>query len=144
MRIGLNWDFGYISESLVGFRTHPDTITRAIGSEQGVTSAGPDLVLLYSEVNFQQRTEFIGEAPLEPRRKQRLHALATLYLIAESAWALPWREVAVRMGKLVRTYPRILLHARSWRIIAAQLGGRRARAALRRMWTPGARTVEAD
>ena len=66
MRIGLNWDFGYISESLVGFRTHPDTITRAIGSEQGVTSAGPDLVLLYSEVNFQQRTEFIDEAPLEP------------------------------------------------------------------------------
>jgi glycosyltransferase involved in cell wall biosynthesis len=131
MRIALDWDFGYLAQPLVGFRTHPGTITKNIGVEHGVTSVGRELVLVYSQVIFQQRMDFLADAPLEPRRTKRLRALTRLQLLAESAWNLPWSDVAGRLVKLVRTYPRILLRPVLWRLVLAQLGGRRVRAALR-------------
>ena len=97
-----------------------------------MTSEGRERVLLYSQVIFERRMDFLEDAPLEPRRTRRLRALARLQLLRQSATGLPWREVALRLAKLVRTDPRIVLRPALWRLVVAQLGGRRVRSALRR------------
>lgn len=132
MRIALDWDFGYIAKPLVGFRTHPESITTNAGAQRGVASDGRERVLLYSQLNFQRRTEFLDEALLDSHIAKRLRALATLQLVVESAGlGLPFKEVAACLGRVVCTYPRIMLRRALWRLVLAQLGGRRVRSALR-------------
>ena len=132
MRIALDWDFGYVAEPLVGFRTHPESLTANIAAQHGVTSEGPERVLLHSQISFQRRMDFLDNAPLESRRTKRLRALATLRHLVESAGlGLPWNEALARLTKLVRTYPRIVLRPQLWRFVVAHLGGRRVRSALR-------------
>ena len=133
MRIALGWDFGYVAEPLTGLRTHDQTITSDIAVKHGGAPTGRLLVLRYSELIFDRRMDFLGEAPLEPGQTRRYRALARLQLLAESAWNLPWTEVAVRLANVARTYPRIMLRPGFWRLLAAQLGGRRLLAALRRL-----------
>jgi hypothetical protein len=132
MRIALDWDFGYLAKPLVGFRTHPDSITRNIGTEHGVTPNGRELYRAHSQTIFQQRMDFLDHAPLEPRRTKRLQALAELQLLVKSASELRWSKAAVRLANLVRTYPRIVLRRELWHLVVAQLGGRRVHSALRR------------
>jgi len=132
MRIALDWDLGYISRPLVGFRAHPETITGSVAAQRGVNSEGRKRFLLYSQINFQRRMDFLDEAPLEPVKTERLRALAALQLLVDHASSgLPWSEAATRLAKLARTYPRILLRPKLWRLVVAQLGGRRVRSALR-------------
>jgi Glycosyl transferase family 2 len=135
MRIALDWDFGYLAKPLVGFRTHPESITRNIGARHGVTPAGRELHRAHSQTIFQQRMDFLDHAPLEARRTKRLRALGQLQLLVKSASGLPWSETAVRLANLVRTYPRIVLRPELWHVVIAQLGGRRVRSALRRPQT---------
>jgi glycosyltransferase involved in cell wall biosynthesis len=141
MRIALEWDFGYIAKPLARFRTHPETIGASIVSQNGSTLDERERSRRFSQINFQRRIDFLHEAPLEPQRTERLHAFATLQHLAESAnLGLPWDEVAACLANLVRTYPRIVLHPTLWRLVVAQLGGRRVRSALRRAaphWTSG-------
>jgi glycosyltransferase involved in cell wall biosynthesis len=132
MRIALGWDFGYVAEPLVGFRTHPESITRNIGAQGGVTPDGRELYRAHSRTIFQQRMDFLDDAPVEPRRRKRLRALAELQLLVKSASGLPWRETAARLAGIVQTYPRIVLRRELWHLVAAQLGGRRVHSALRR------------
>ena len=132
MRIALDWDFGYLAKPLVGFRTHPESITRNIGAEHGVTPNGHELYRAHSQTIFQQRMDFLDHAPLEPRRTKRLQALAELQLLVKSASELRWSKAAVRLANLVGTYPGILLRRELWHLVVAQLGGRRVRSALRR------------
>lgn len=132
MRIALNWDFGYIDTPLVGFRTHPQTITATVAARHGVTSEGLERNLLHSKIHFQRRLDFLDDAPLDSRRAKRLGALATLqFLVDSAAFGLPWKDAAARLATLVRTYPPIVLRPALWRLVVAQLGGRRVRAALR-------------
>jgi glycosyltransferase involved in cell wall biosynthesis len=132
MRIALDWDFAYIAEPLVGLRRHGETISANIAGRQGVTSSEQEDFLLYSRINLQRRMEFLDEAPLESRRTEGLRALAKLQLVVDTAaLGIPWNETAVRLAKLLRTYPRILLRRKLWRLVVAQLGGRRVRSALR-------------
>jgi len=136
MRIALNWDFGYIAKSLAGFRAHPQTRTRAIAAENGATFDGRSRFFLYSQIKFERRMDFLEEAQLASPTTKRFTALATLQLLAETAASgLPWNEAAGRLAKLVRTYPRILLRPALWRLVVAQLGGRRMRSALSRALT---------
>ena len=133
MRIALGWDFGYVSRPLIGFRPHGDTITRSIALEQGLAPDDREF-LLYSRINFDRRTDFLDGASLPSRRRGWLRGLAGLqFLIENAAWGLPSRDVATRLVELIRTEPRLLGRPALWRLIAAQLGGRRVRAALRRM-----------
>jgi len=132
MRLALDWDFGYIAKPLVGFRTHPDTISMRVAGRLGVTSDGPARGLLNSEIHFQRRMDFLDGASLDPGKTKRLRALATLKLLADSAkLGLSSHKVATRLASLVRGYPRILLRPALWRLVVAQLGGRRVRSALR-------------
>lgn len=132
MRIALDWDFGYIAKPLAGFRKHPQTVTTNVAAQHGLAHGRRESGLLYSRFLFQRRMDFLDAAPLEPPRTKRLRALATLQLLVENAGlGLPSKEVATRLATIVRTYPRIMLHPVLWRLVAAQLGGRRVRSALR-------------
>ena len=132
MRIAVDWDFGYMADPLVGFRTHSESLTANIAAQHGVTSEGPDRILLHSQISFQRRIDFLEDAPLESRTTKRLRALATLRHLVESAGlGLPWNEAMSRLTNLVWAYPRIVLRPQLWRFAVAQLGGRRIRSALR-------------
>jgi glycosyltransferase involved in cell wall biosynthesis len=130
MRIALAWDFGYIAKPLAGFRTHPETRTSNFATPNRVTSDGRERYVRVSQIKFQRRMDFLDDAQLEPQRTKRLRAIATLQLLAENAASgLPWFEAARRLANLVRTYPRIVLRRALWRLVVAQLGGRRVRSA---------------
>jgi glycosyltransferase involved in cell wall biosynthesis len=140
MRMALEWDFGYLAEPLAGLRIHPNRVTTGVGAERARSSDEDERVHLYAQVIFERRVDFLDEAPLEFQTKESLRALATLHLLIESAaLGRPWREVAARLANLVWTYPRILLRRALWRLVVAQLGGRRARSALPRAWARGGR-----
>jgi glycosyltransferase involved in cell wall biosynthesis len=132
MRIALDWDFAYIAEPLVGFRTHRETITANIARAQGVTADQREELLMYTGINFERRMEFLDEAPLESRRTEGLRALARLQLLVDrAALGLPWMEAATGLASLVRKQPGLVLRRKLWRLVVAQLGGRRVRRALR-------------
>jgi len=131
MRIALNWEFGYVAKPLAGFRAHAQTRTRTITAEDGETFERRSRFFVYSQIKFQRRMDFLGEAQLASPTTKRFRALATLQLLTETAASgLPWNEAAARLAKLVRTHPRILLRPALWRLVVAQLGGRRTRSAL--------------
>jgi glycosyltransferase involved in cell wall biosynthesis len=132
MRIALDWDFGYIAKPLVGFRTHSQTITLNVGAEADASSDLSERVRLHSQINFQRRMDFLEDAPLASRRKERLRALARLQLLVEDANSgLSWKEAVSRFANLLRLYPQIVMRRALWRLVVAQLGGRRVRSALR-------------
>ena len=131
MRLALKWDFGYMATPLVGQRGHSGTTTTNVAAEQGVESNERERFRLYSRMNFQQRSDFLDGAPLPAGRVRRLRALAGLQLVVDEASAgLPLGEVAARLAKLLRTYPRIVLRRAFWRLVIAELGGRRVHSAI--------------
>ena len=132
MRIALDWDFGYLASALVGQRTHADSITTSIASGGGLDPGTRERFLVYSQVDFERRLAFLRDAPLAAEVAERLRALATLQRLIDCAAGLGFGEVTARLATLVRTYPRILGRPALWRLLAAQLGGRRARSALQR------------
>ena len=77
--------------------------------------------------------DFLDDAPLGVPEDERGSARSprSSFLSRAPACGLPWSEVAVRLVTLVRTYPRIVLRPKLWRLVVAQLGGRRVRSALR-------------
>jgi glycosyltransferase involved in cell wall biosynthesis len=132
MRLALDWDFGYIARPLVGFRMHAATVTTSVAARHGVPADGRQRGLLYSQINFQRRMDFLEHAPLDPSAAKRLRALAELQLLVEGANSgLPGREVAARFASLVRAHPGIARRPAVWRLVVAQLGARRARSAFR-------------
>jgi glycosyltransferase involved in cell wall biosynthesis len=135
MRIALDWDFGYVARPLVGQRAHPGSVTINAAAEQGVESDERERFRVYSQMNFERRIDFLDRAGLERQKVKRLRALADLQLLVDNAnLGLPWKVVAARLADLVRAYPRIALHRGLWRLIAAELGGRRARSVLREVY----------
>jgi glycosyltransferase involved in cell wall biosynthesis len=136
MRMALDWDFGCIAKSLVGFRVHRHSASMNIGTQAGVASDHRELALRYAQIRWQRRLNFLDDAGLNSRTTKRLHALATLQLLVERASVgLPGSEVRASIANLVRTYPRIMLRPALWRLVVAELGGRRIRSALREPWT---------
>jgi len=131
MQLALHWDFGYLARPLVGQRDHAQEISWKIVKEHGLEPNTPEASRLYAELALQRRMNFIDTAGLEPERADRLRALATLQSIVDLAHAqLPSRDVASRLARLARAYPRILSRPAFWRLVAAQSGARRVRALL--------------
>jgi glycosyltransferase involved in cell wall biosynthesis len=132
MRIATRWDFGYVDRQLTGFRIHEATTTTNISAEEGVATDDRELALMYGRIRFKRRIDFLADAAIDPRSVSRLRALATLHDLVERAyWGLPSREVAAAQVRIARAYPRVVLRPAFWRLVVAQLGGRRLRAALR-------------
>jgi glycosyltransferase involved in cell wall biosynthesis len=135
MRMALKWDFGYIAEPLAAFRVHDESTSSNIGKEDGVVSDDERALLrAHAHTRFQRRINFLDTAAIEKRREQRLRGIATLeFLVERAALGLPSREVAAGIAKLARNHPELLARTAFWRVVLAQLGGRRLRAALRRL-----------
>jgi glycosyltransferase involved in cell wall biosynthesis len=132
MRIALEWDFGYLPQPLAGFRAHPDTVSTNVATRRGIASDGREGSLLYAELNFQRRLAFLADAPLTPERGRRLRGLAELQrLVDRASEGLPTGAVTRSWRHLVRAHPELLRRRATWRLLLAQLGGRRARAVLR-------------
>lgn len=132
MRIALDWDFGYVADTLAGFRIHENTTTSGIGAEHGVTGAGAELDVLHARMRYERRTAFLDESSLASGYAARLRAAATLKLLAVRAAAgAPWTEVLTEQARVLRLYPPIARHRPFWRLVLAQLGGRSLNSALR-------------
>jgi glycosyltransferase involved in cell wall biosynthesis len=133
MQLALDWDFGYLAEPLAGQRAHAQAITALIASESGLEHEERETYRLHSEINFERRMTFLDKAALETRRREQLRALATLQVIVDCAHVgLPTAEVASRLVRLVREHPSVVSRPAFWRLIAAQCGGRRMRALVRK------------
>jgi hypothetical protein len=132
MRIALHWDFGYVARPLTGFRAHAESASSSVGSHEGAQADERELVLLHAQMRFERRMSFLEDASIEPRRAASLRARARLQLLVEEASeGLATREIASRLSDLVIGHPSIMSRPALWRLIAAQLGGRRGRALLR-------------
>jgi glycosyltransferase involved in cell wall biosynthesis len=126
MRMVLDWDLGYLAEPLVGQRAHPQTATAGIASDGGDASGRHAQSMVYAQMNFDQRIGFLGEAAISRSRFKRLRALATLQLLIDEAYAgLGSGDVAARLAQIVRDYPPSLMFSPLWRLVLAQMGGRR-------------------
>jgi hypothetical protein len=131
LQLASKWDFGYLAEPLVGQRDHAHTVSWKIVTENGLEPGTIEAAQLYANIGLQLRMNFIDNAGFEPARADRLRALATLQSIVDLAHEqLPSSEVAARLARLVRAYPRILSSPGFWRLVAAQCGARRVRAML--------------
>jgi len=136
MRIALGWDYFSLAAPLVRLRVHEESGTAALGSFIG----GDYYVSQQPTILFDHRMRFLEEARLEPERDRRYRALAKrAYLegsvetiAARARLGARWTSTAVELARVVRRHPRTLTVGSTWRLIGAQLGGRRAkRAALR-------------
>ena len=136
MRIALGWDFFSLSAPLVRLRVHDESETAALG----VFIGGDYYISEQPTILFDHRMRFLEAAHLEPERDRRYRALAKgAYLegsvetiAARARLGARWTSTAVDLARVMRRHPRTLMVASTWRLIGAQLGGRRARrAALR-------------
>jgi len=134
MRIALQWDFGFLSEPLVAFRVHENSVTANLGS---FTGAGYDVPA--HRILRDRRQGFLEDAgeQLEPEVRARYRALVDetfradeIQRLAETAGLdTPWMSTTVSLLRLIRTDPRVLTVPRTWRLVAAQCGGRSIRRA---------------
>jgi glycosyltransferase involved in cell wall biosynthesis len=134
MRIAVTWDFASLARPLVGYRDHPETASMRIGSEAGRERDGRKRILLYAQTRFDRRIAFLDQAGLSRARTRRLRSLATVsFLVESSGLGTRWVDNSTTLIRVVREYPKILLHPLVWRLVAAQLGGRQVRRALQRL-----------
>lgn len=138
MRIGLDWDFAFVSKPLVAFRLHAASATASQGAyADGVGYRLDNL----PEVLYERRMRFIDEAALPAEDAARYRAIAERTLrhdlirrLAVSAGGGEgWRATNRRFAELVCAEPRTLLDRAAWKLMAAQAGGRGARRAARRL-----------
>lgn len=131
MRVACEWDVACLSASLSALRLHAGAASASVGSFNGV---GYDLRDEEPRIRLNQRLRFLGEATLAEKRAQRYRALAertfrrdTIRCISDraGAGASSWRSTSHSLAMLVRQDPRTLLLPKTWRLCAAQLGGRR-------------------
>ena len=143
LRVGCRWDVACLPTSLAAFRVHADSTTAAVGS---YTGHGYDLWNEGPEIRYRQRLRFLDEAALPAGRVTRYRFLAgralrrdrVLGVAAQGGAGAPWTWTWKRLAQLVRNDPRTLLVPASWRICGAQLGGRTAKRAVRRISGIGA------
>ena len=134
MRIALKWDFAYLDSALVGFRTHEETETKRLASKDGQELDARDRLLTYARIFFDRRMGFLEGAKLPSRLRRRYRSLATLRFLADrGGLGASWMETTSGLWSVVRLYPAILAHPLAWRLVAAQLGGRRLRRATGRL-----------
>jgi hypothetical protein len=128
MRIAQHADYAYLPQRLAGFRLHDQSVSVSVASK---AEAG-ELASAHSQMRHEQRTAFLDRARPDSREAARLRALAELtFLIERAPSGLTARETAACLAGISRLWPRILLRPALWRLVVAQLGGRRLRAAFR-------------
>ena len=134
MRIACDWDFACLSSPLAALRVHAGTATAALGLYNGVNY---DLLDIQPQLLYDRRKRFLDEGRLPAKRAERYRSVAegtfrrdkvgALAVRAGStaSWMSTWRALA----QLMTGDARILLLPPTWRLCAAQLGGRHAKRA---------------
>lgn len=128
LRVGSRWDIACLSASLAALRLHADSTTVAVGSFTG-------------HIRYRQRLRFLDETALPVGRSKHYRVLAeralrrerVLDVATEGGAGADWTWTWKRLTRLVRNDPRTLLVPASWKICAAQLGGRQAKRMVRRL-----------
>jgi cellulose synthase/poly-beta-1,6-N-acetylglucosamine synthase-like glycosyltransferase len=137
LRIALGWDFVSVRRPLVGVRVHEDSETAAaVGS---LTDTDYYIANL-PQILFERRSQFLDEAQKLGVETERYRLLAqrsfrtqSLHRLANQAGSgRSWLSTASELARLARLSPPILLAPTTWRLIAAQLGGRSTKRLLRR------------
>ena len=137
MRIACDWDFAHVSQPLAATRLHAEAATAALGSFTGAGYALDD----QPRVLHGHRTRFLDEAALPKNRCSHYRALAdTTYrrdkiggLATRAGSGASWMSTSRTLAEYTRDDPRVLLLPTTWRLCAAQLGGRYAKRAGRRL-----------
>ena len=136
MRIALDWDFAMISEPLVGVRVHPDAETASVA---GWSGTGYDLNNL-AENLLERRIGFLEEAGLSTwtTRSYRSAAMRAYRRAAVRGIAIrggrdvSWSATNRALLQLLRREPKVVGVPTTWRLLAAQFGGRYAKRVLLR------------
>jgi glycosyltransferase involved in cell wall biosynthesis len=131
LRIALDWDFIAVAAPLVGVRIHEASETSAAISRDELEDENGAV----SRILFDRRMDFLREIQkrdLEVGRYRRLAARAfhrdSIRAIAiRASSGHPWLSTATALCRFVRAHPRALVMPRTWKLVAAQLGGRNAR-----------------
>jgi glycosyltransferase involved in cell wall biosynthesis len=143
MRIALDWDVAFVNQPLAAIRIHGDAATADLGSFVDGSYKLPDHRILHD-----RRLQFLEDARsrIAPAELNDHRALAAktfrsqeIQRLADDAGlGAPWTLTTTDLAKLVREDPRALGSPRAWRLVAAQLGGRRVRSTLGRLRAGGA------
>lgn len=138
MRISREWDYACLSKPLVAFRLHAAAATAALGS---YTGTGYDLLDAQPQTLYRQRLRFLDEANVPPQLAERCRSTARrtlrsdrlLRIANRAGTGLPWTATLKELVDLIRADSRTLVLPATWKLCAAQLGGRQAKRALRRI-----------
>jgi glycosyltransferase involved in cell wall biosynthesis len=129
MRIGVDWDVGWIADPLVAVRMHELAVSATAGSySQGKYE--PDITV--AESLLRQRMRFLEEARLPAERVRHYRSIA-LETHRRHAIGLLWEQVGLRRSRgatlgelfsLGRSDPRMLLVPGMLKLLAALVVGR--------------------
>jgi glycosyltransferase involved in cell wall biosynthesis len=138
MRIAARWDFAYVNRPLAIKRAHDEAASSAIGmyAPNGSWRSPRSL----PDMLYEYKRSFLAEADLPEVEARRLARIAERTYRRDLFAHLSTRaragdgQVAVfkALGKEMRRDPGLWLAPRTWRFVAAQLGGRRLRDRVRR------------
>jgi hypothetical protein len=136
LRMSRSWDAVHIRSCLAAFRMHAATTTAEFGtfSESGYVQPISHYELL-RDIRLRSIVE-LDVSMTESRRLRRLaqtsHRRVVIGKHADAAFFAQHRFPGIRSaGELARADRRFLLMARTWRLVAADLGGRRLKRLVR-------------
>jgi hypothetical protein len=141
MRIAIEWDFAYLNRALTSVMGHAEAESSAIGSFAPDGSGfrwAPSLPGML----YERRLKFLAEADLPEVETRRLARVAERTYRHDRVRYLSMRAntgdrspaVFRALGKEMRRDPHLGLDPMTWRFIVGQLGGRRLRDGVRRVF----------
>lgn len=141
LRIAVEWDFLSVRRPLVGVRVHEGSETAAAVGSLAETDY---YIANLPQILFERRTAFLDEAQTRGMEVERYRLLARRAFRAQSLNRLAnqagsgrsWLSTASELARLTHAHPPILLAPRTWRLIAAHLGGRSVKRLLQSVVSP--------
>jgi hypothetical protein len=139
MRIAIEWDFAYLNRALTLSRGHAAAASSVIGS---FTPDGFRWPRSLPDMLHERRLRFLAEADLPEVETRRLARIAEKTYRRDRVRYLSMRAntgdhspvVFRALGKEMRRDPHLGLDPITWRFIIGQLGARRLRDAVRRVF----------
>jgi glycosyltransferase involved in cell wall biosynthesis len=128
MRLGLNWDIAFVSDTLAGYRIHPESHSAYYGT---YTDAGyidtPELIVKGLEVKLRFIDENQDRFPDAERLREEARRFTCWSLVNRvGRMTLPERrrvKTARLLADAVRRQPRVALEPAAWRLMGASILG---------------------
>jgi glycosyltransferase involved in cell wall biosynthesis len=123
MRIGIDWDFACIAEPLAAVRIHREAASASVGSfEENRYDPGDDI----NDALYRQRRAFIEESVADDGRKTHYLEVAKASFRRDTVGRMTIqlraggsrKEIASRLGRLVRNDGRLLIVPATWKLAA--------------------------